>query len=98
MKKGRMFYKIFIPILVLGIGLVISFGSYIYMTTNHSVIERVADGKKSLINQIKNTLEQKLKPLNMPSIRTALRIPSAKSSGIRLLNQTFRHTAMSTHS
>lgn len=63
MKKGRMFYKIFIPILVLGIGLVISFGSYIYMTTNHSVIERVADGKKSLINQIKNTLEQKIETI-----------------------------------
>ncbi|WNS43188.1 helix-turn-helix domain-containing protein [Paenibacillus sp. MMS20-IR301] len=63
MKKGRMFYKIFIPILVLGIGLVISFGSYIYMTTNHSVIERVADGKQRLINQIRSTLEQKIKTI-----------------------------------
>ncbi|KWX71287.1 AraC family transcriptional regulator [Paenibacillus jilunlii] len=63
MKKGRMFYKIFIPILVLGIGLVISFGSYIYLTTIHSVIDRVADSKKSLITQIKNTLEQKIKTI-----------------------------------
>lgn len=60
MRKGGMFYKIFIPILVLGIGLVISFGSYIYLTTINSVIERVADGKQSLITQIKNTLEQKI--------------------------------------
>lgn len=63
MKKGRMFYKIFIPILTLGIGLVISFGSYIYLTTIHSVIDRVADSKKSLITQIKNTLEQKIKTI-----------------------------------
>ncbi|MEK4060643.1 MULTISPECIES: AraC family transcriptional regulator [Paenibacillus] len=63
MKKGRMFYKIFIPILVLGIGLVISFGSYIYLTTIHSVIDSVASGKQSLITQIKNTLEQKIKTI-----------------------------------
>lgn len=63
MKKGRMFYKIFVPILILGIGLVISFGSYIYLTTNDSVIERVADGKQSLITQIRNTLEQKIQTI-----------------------------------
>lgn len=63
MKKGRIFYKIFVPILVLGIGLVISFGSYIYLTTINSVIERVADGKQSLITQIRNTLEQKIQTI-----------------------------------
>lgn len=63
MKKGRMFYKIFVPILILGIGLVITFGSYIYLTTNDSVIERVADGKQSLITQIRNTLEQKIQTI-----------------------------------
>lgn len=63
MKKGRMFYKIFIPILVLGIGLVISFGSYIYLTTNNSVIDRVAASKQSLITQIRNTLEQKIQTI-----------------------------------
>lgn len=63
MKKGRMFYKIFIPILVLGIGLVISFGSYIYITTTHSVIDSVARGKQSLITQMRNTLEQKIKTI-----------------------------------
>lgn len=60
MKKGRMFYKTFIPILVLGIGLVVSFGSYIYLNTIHSVIDRVANSKQSFISQTKNTLEQKI--------------------------------------
>ncbi|WP_136604286.1 helix-turn-helix domain-containing protein [Paenibacillus dokdonensis] len=63
MKKGRMFYKTFIPILVLGIGLVVSFGSYIYLNTTHSVIERVANSKQSFISQTKNTLEQKIQTI-----------------------------------
>lgn len=63
MKRGRIFYKIFVPILVLGIGLVISFGGYIYLTTINSVNERVADDKQSLITQIKNTLEQKIQTI-----------------------------------
>ncbi|MCL6601318.1 MAG: AraC family transcriptional regulator [Paenibacillus sp.] len=63
MKKGKMFYKIFIPILVLGISLVISFGIYIYLTTINSVIERVANSKQSFITQTKNTLEQKIQSI-----------------------------------
>jgi len=63
MKKGRMFYKTFIPILVLGIGLVVSFGSYIYLNTTHSVIDRVANSKQSFISQTKNTLEQKIQTI-----------------------------------
>lgn len=60
MKKGRMFYKVFIPIFMLGVGLVISFGTYIYLSTVDSVIERVGGTKQSFITQIKNTLEQKI--------------------------------------
>lgn len=63
MKKSRTFYNIFVPILVLGMGLVISFGSYIYYSTIHSVVDRVADSKQSLIVQIKNTLEQKIQTI-----------------------------------
>ncbi|GIO62507.1 helix-turn-helix domain-containing protein [Paenibacillus cineris] len=63
MKKGRMFYKTFIPILVLGIGLVVSFGSYIYINTTHSVIDRVAGSKQSFITQTKNSLEQKIQTI-----------------------------------
>ncbi|MDP4097848.1 AraC family transcriptional regulator [Paenibacillus sp. P96] len=63
MKKGVMFYKIFIPILVLGIGLVTSFEIYIYYHTMNSVVDRVADSKESYITQIKNNLEQKIQTI-----------------------------------
>lgn len=56
-----MFHKFFIPILVLGVGLVVSFGSYIYFSTTSSVIERVANTKQSFITQTKNNLENKIK-------------------------------------
>ena len=63
MKKGIMFYKIFIPILILGVGLVISFGSYIYFSTTSSVIERVASTKQSFIAQTKNNVEHKIQSI-----------------------------------
>ncbi|MGR6126710.1 helix-turn-helix domain-containing protein [Paenibacillus sp. SER-28] len=63
MKKGRMFYTIFITILVLGVGLVASFGSYIYFTTISSVVERVSNTKQSYMAQIRNSLEQKIQTI-----------------------------------
>ncbi|MGG4214265.1 helix-turn-helix domain-containing protein [Paenibacillus sp. FSL L8-0638] len=63
MKKGRMFYTIFITILVLGIGFVASFGSYIYFTTISSVVERVSNTKQSYMAQIRNSLEQKIQTI-----------------------------------
>jgi AraC-like DNA-binding protein/fumarate reductase subunit D len=63
MRKGMMFYKIFIPILILGIGLVATLGSYIYISTSNSVIEKVASTKQSYITQIKNNLEQKIRTI-----------------------------------
>lgn len=63
MKKGRMFYTIFITILVLGIGLVASFGSYIYFTTISSVMERVSNTKQSYMAQMRNSLEQKIQTI-----------------------------------
>ncbi|WP_046225358.1 helix-turn-helix domain-containing protein [Paenibacillus dauci] len=63
MKKGIMFYKIFIPILVLGIGLSISFGIYIYFNTVQSVIDSVANSKQSYITQMRNNLEQKIRTI-----------------------------------
>lgn len=63
MNKGRMFYKIFIPILILGVGLVAAFGSYIYFSTVSSVIERVAGSKQSLITQTKNNFEHKIQSI-----------------------------------
>jgi two-component system response regulator YesN len=63
MKKGKMFYRIFIPILVLTIGLVASFGSYIYFSTTNSVIERFSSSKQSYIEQIKNNMENKIQSI-----------------------------------
>nr|WP_178022940.1 cache domain-containing protein [uncultured Paenibacillus sp.] len=63
MHKGRWFYKIFIPILVLGIGLVASFASYIYFSTVNSVNERIAGSKQNFIAQTKNNLEQQIRTI-----------------------------------
>lgn len=63
MKRGTTFIRIFISILILGIGLVASFGTYIYMSTNQSVIDRVSGSKQGFITQTKNTLEQKIKTI-----------------------------------
>ncbi|WP_410767784.1 helix-turn-helix transcriptional regulator [Fontibacillus sp. BL9] len=63
MHRGRLFYKIFIPILVLGIGLVVSFASYIYFSTVNSVNERIAGGKQNFILQTKNNLEQQIRTI-----------------------------------
>lgn len=63
MKRGTMFYKIFIPILVLGVGLVASFGGYIYFSTIKSVVEKFSSSKQSYIEQIKNNLEQKIQSI-----------------------------------
>ncbi|MBY0010819.1 AraC family transcriptional regulator [Paenibacillus typhae] len=63
MKKGRMFYGIFIPILILGVGLVASFGSYIYISTIRSVVGQFSSSKQSYIEQIKNNLEHKIQSI-----------------------------------
>ncbi len=63
MRRSKTFYNIFILIFVLGLGLVAGFGSYIYLSTNRSVIDRMADGQQSLIMQIRTTLEQKIQTI-----------------------------------
>lgn len=63
MRKSRTFYNIFIPFLLLGLGLVIGFGSYIYTSTIHSVVEGVEESQESLVTQIRNTLEQKIQTI-----------------------------------
>lgn len=63
MRKSRTFYNIFIPFLLLGLGLVIGFGSYIYSLTIQSVVEGVEESQESLVTQIKNTLEQKIQTI-----------------------------------
>lgn len=63
MHKGSLFYKIFIPILVLGTGLVVSFACYIYFSTVNSVNERIAGSKQNFILQTKNNLEQQIRSI-----------------------------------
>lgn len=63
MRRSKTFYNVFIPILVLSIGLVIGFGSYIYSSTIRSVADRVGESHQSLITQIRNTLEQKIQTI-----------------------------------
>ncbi|MBB3108857.1 AraC-like DNA-binding protein/uncharacterized protein (UPF0333 family) [Paenibacillus phyllosphaerae] len=63
MKRGTTFLRIFASILILGISLVASFGTYIYMSTMHSVIDREAGSKQSFISQTRNSLEQKIKTI-----------------------------------
>ncbi len=63
MNRSKTFYKIFISILILGMGLVAGFGSYIYLSTIRSVADRAADSQQSLIMQIRNTLEQKFQTI-----------------------------------
>ncbi|MCQ4085743.1 AraC family transcriptional regulator [Saccharibacillus sp. JS10] len=63
MKKGKMFYKTFIPILLLGVALAVSFGIYTYIQTVRSVIGSVAEEKQNSITQVKNNLEQKIRTI-----------------------------------
>ncbi|MFC7681410.1 AraC family transcriptional regulator [Paenibacillus sp. GCM10028914] len=63
MHRGMLFYKIFIPILVLGIGLGVSFAIYIYFSTVSSVNERISDNKQNFIEQTKNNLEQQIRTI-----------------------------------
>ncbi|QDH19452.1 AraC family transcriptional regulator [Saccharibacillus brassicae] len=63
MKKGKMFYKTFIPILLLGVALAVSFGIYTYVQLVRSVIDSVAEEKQNSITQTKNNLEQKIRTI-----------------------------------
>lgn len=63
MKKGKMFYKTFIPIFLLGVALAASFGIFTYIQTVRSVIGSVAEEKQNSIAQIKNNLEQKIRTI-----------------------------------
>ncbi|WP_145325325.1 helix-turn-helix domain-containing protein [Paenibacillus xylanexedens] len=83
MRKSKTFTNIFVPVLLLSIGIVVAFGSYIYVSTTKSVIERVGEGRQSLIMQVRNTLEQKIQTIEYafatysttPSFRTVINSP-----------------------
>jgi two-component system, response regulator YesN len=63
LRKARVFYKLFIPFFLVGIGLVIGFSIFIYNSTYHSVEESFLKDKKNYTKQILNNVEQKVRTI-----------------------------------
>ncbi|MGI8384299.1 helix-turn-helix transcriptional regulator [Robertmurraya sp. P23] len=63
LRKSRVFYKLFIPFFLLGIGLVVGFSIYIYNSTYNSVEESFLKDKKNYTRQILNNVEQKVRTI-----------------------------------
>jgi two-component system, response regulator YesN len=63
LKKARVFYKLFIPFFLLGIGLVVGFSIFIYNSTYHSVEESFLKDKKNYTKQILHNVEQKVRTI-----------------------------------
>jgi two-component system, response regulator YesN len=63
LRNGRVFYKLFIPFFLLGIGLVAGFSIFIYNSTYHSVEENFLKDKESYTKQILHNVEQKVRTI-----------------------------------
>ncbi|MDW2876734.1 MULTISPECIES: helix-turn-helix domain-containing protein [Bacillaceae] len=63
MRNGRVFYKLFIPFFLLGIGLVAGFSLFIYNSTYNSVEESFLKDKESYTKQILHNVEQKVRTI-----------------------------------
>ncbi|WP_439951041.1 helix-turn-helix transcriptional regulator [Robertmurraya korlensis] len=63
LRKSRVFYKLFIPFFLLGIGLVVGFSIFIYNSTYNSVEESFLKDKKNYTRQILNNVEQKVRTI-----------------------------------
>ncbi|MEK5382738.1 helix-turn-helix transcriptional regulator [Niallia sp. FSL W8-0635] len=63
MRKLRLFYKLFFPFFLLGIGIVVGFSVFIYNSTYHSVEEEFLKDKQNYTKQILNNLEQKVRTI-----------------------------------
>ncbi|WP_306009970.1 helix-turn-helix transcriptional regulator [Bacillus sp. MMSF_3328] len=63
MRNGRVFYKLFIPFFLLGIGLVAGFSIFIYNSTYNSVEESFLKDKESYTKQILHNVEQKVRTI-----------------------------------
>ena len=63
MRKLRLFYKLFFPFFLLGIGIVVGFSIFIYNSTYHSVEEEFLKDKQNYTKQILNNLEQKVRTI-----------------------------------
>ncbi|WP_165006198.1 MULTISPECIES: response regulator transcription factor [unclassified Enterococcus] len=63
MKKSSVFYKIFLPMFLLGTVLVTGFGLFIYKTTYEAIESNYLFDKKSLLKQIKTNIEWKIRTI-----------------------------------
>lgn len=63
MKKSTLFYKIFLPIFLLGTVLVLGFSLFIYKTTYESIEKNYLSDKESLLRQIKTNIESKIRTI-----------------------------------
>jgi two-component system, response regulator YesN len=63
LRNGRVFYKLFIPFFLLGIGLVAGFSIFIYNSTYNSVEESFLKDKESYTKQILHNVEQKVRTI-----------------------------------
>ncbi|MEY8445600.1 helix-turn-helix domain-containing protein [Enterococcus ratti] len=63
MKKSTLFYKIFLPIFLLGTVLVLGFSLFIYKTTCQAIESNYLFDKESLLKQVKNNIEWKIRTI-----------------------------------
>ncbi|MEH7548840.1 MULTISPECIES: helix-turn-helix transcriptional regulator [Bacillaceae] len=63
LRKTRVFYKLFIPFFLLGIGLVTGFSIFIYNSTYDSVEKNFLKDKKNYTKQILQNVEQKVRTI-----------------------------------
>lgn len=63
LRNGRVFYKLFIPFFLVGIGLVAGFSIFIYNSTYHSVEESFLKDKKNYTKQVLHNVEQKVRTI-----------------------------------
>ncbi|MFS1053798.1 helix-turn-helix domain-containing protein [Enterococcus faecium] len=63
MKKSTVFYKIFLPMFLLGVVLVIGFSLFIYQNTYESIESSYLTDKKNLLRQVKTNVEWKIRTI-----------------------------------
>lgn len=69
MKKSTVFYKIFLPMFLLGAVLVIGFSLFIYQNTYESIESSYLTDKRICSGKLKLTLNGKLERLNIRFLR-----------------------------
>ncbi|MDR4938084.1 helix-turn-helix transcriptional regulator [Rossellomorea marisflavi] len=62
-KKSRVFYRLFVPFFLLGVGLVLGFCIFIYTTTYNSVEESFLKDKRDYTLQVLHNVEQKVRTI-----------------------------------